>query len=446
MVHKKTQFKKIIFIICDALRQISLDTSFKKRAVTPNIDRLKKTGVNFINAYTTITKTDPSITSIMSGNYPINNGLINHGLLISKKETHNTNKIKPLAEILKRNGYKTMAVDWLSRWHKSGYNYYSGSIGRFLPLNFGFNSDRLLRYLDYFKRLSVRIFKRDFFIRFYYCFFKNPYVPYDTADVVIQRGIKLLENNRLKKVFLYLHLWDAHEPHVRPFGIKSFLFDSVDDTYNAEIAFIDSQIGKLVKYLKKTKQFSKTLIIFTSDHGENFYETGSPFAHDCLYENVVKIPLFFSNPLLPKRNISGLVQNIDIFPTILDLLKIKHNKKIDGMSLVSMLKNKKSRIREFVYFEDILKENRALSFLRKTRRRGILSNGYKFIQTISGNKSDLLKIKPSKSLPIINEELYNLNNDPEEKHNLLNCKKKKYIDSIYSRLRMFLQNILVKNY
>ncbi len=425
----KRQFKKIVFIIADTLRQGNLETNSKHLAKTPNLDRLKKIGISFTNAYTTITKTCPSISSIMSGNYPLHLGLVNHANvdsenLISKEEEVNIKQARLLSEILRENGYKTASVDWLSLWFRKGFDYYSGPIGAFLPLKFRFESKPILFYLNSLKSLTVRILKREFFTRYYFCFSKNPSIPYDAADIVISKGISLLNKNKKKKMFLYLHLWDTHEPHIRPRGLKSYLFDTVDDTYIAEIEFIDLQLGKLIDYLEKTEQLEDTLIIFTSDHGENFYESGSPFAHDMLYENVTKIPLIISNPSFSKKEIRDLVQNIDIFPTLLELLRIRINNKVDGVSLVPFLNGGKKIKRQFVYFEDILKKKR-LDFLKKTRRRGIRQDNYKFIQTVSGEKTDLIRIMPTEDLSVVSRELYDLRKDPKEKHNIIDNNKNK---------------------
>lgn len=439
MRRKKYHFKKVILIIADTLRQINLEDSNPHRAKTPNIDWLKKNGVSFTNAYTTITKTDPSVTAIMTGKYPVHNGLVNHGELVTRDEEKNIQNSVFLAEILKKNGFNTVAADWLGRWHKRGFDYYSGKLGSFRSMEFRFESIPLLFNLYELRKLTVRLLRKEFFMRFYYCFSKNPKIPYDPADKVIQKGIELLKKYKSKKTFLYLHLWDAHEPHTNPKGLRSYLFDNVDKTYNAEINFIDSQIGKLLNHLIDSKLINETLIIFTSDHGENFYESGSPFYHDQLYENVVKIPIILSNPQLPSKKLGCLAQNVDILPTCLDLLGIKIKNRFDGASLFPVIANKKKEVRLFAFFEDIYKERR-FQFLNRTRRKGIKIGNYKYIETIKGRKKDLTKLIPEGKIQVINRELYNLKNDSKEKNNLIKTKVKttnildKQLEEIITRL------------
>ncbi len=72
----------------------------------------------FKNAYTTFTNTDPAITSMMTGKYPVSIGLINHGRHVTWDEEKAAYETLNLAEYLKDAGFFTAAVDWLGRWHK----------------------------------------------------------------------------------------------------------------------------------------------------------------------------------------------------------------------------------------------------------------------------------------------------------------------------------------
>lgn len=418
---KKNRTKRIIFIIADTLRAQNVGLYGANPSPTPNIDALGKTGIVFDNAYTTITKTDPAITTIMTGRYPLSNGLINHGPEITRKEEKNLSALTFLAEILKKHGYKTFAVDWLSRWHKRGYGYYSGKLTKDCDPSFplmGLPFPLILRILD---KISVKYLKREIFLRFYYSLFTNPKIPYDPADVVINKAIKILEKNKNENIFVYLHLWDAHAPHTRPKGLYSYLFDTAADTYNAEIKFLDTEIGRLIDQLKKTNQLRNTLIVLTSDHGENLYEHDTPFNHEGLYEDVVKVPLIISHGLLPVGTISDSVQHIDIFPTILDFLKISGPDDIDGKSLLPLIRGGKKSKRRSVYFEDLT--YRKLEIPRNTRRIGIRIGEYKFIKTLIGEKKDIYAIMPREDLKITKETLFNLEKDPFEKDNLVQKKQ-----------------------
>ena len=120
--------KNIIFIIADTLRAKNVGLYGARPTPTPVLDSLGKRGIVFTNAYTTITKSDPSITAIMSGRYPISTGLISHGRWIIKNQERRLKKIPLLAEILQKQGFKTAAIDYFSRWHTRGFSYVSGKI------------------------------------------------------------------------------------------------------------------------------------------------------------------------------------------------------------------------------------------------------------------------------------------------------------------------------
>lgn len=172
----------------------------------------------FTNAYTSITKSDPAIASIMTGQYPVSLRIVNNGNDVTEKE--NLTFATFLAEILRKNGFKTAAVDWLSRWHKRGFDYYSGVIIEDL----GFRSGVIHRswksyYMSFFLLLIDTFFYRttgrDLGQRLYRLLFPLMHPGYDTADVVVDRAIAILRKMRKKKLFLYVHLWDAHKPYVR---------------------------------------------------------------------------------------------------------------------------------------------------------------------------------------------------------------------------------------
>lgn len=120
-------FPNILFIIIDALRVKNLSCYGYEKEVSPNIDDLATQGILFADVYSCINTTDPSLTTIFSGRYPLSHGILGHGARVTVEEINQFNSfgIQLLPEILKSHGYTTLAVDWLGRWHKRGYDYYS---------------------------------------------------------------------------------------------------------------------------------------------------------------------------------------------------------------------------------------------------------------------------------------------------------------------------------
>ena len=185
------EIKNIIFIISDTHRAKNVGLYGAKPSPTPAIDKLGKEGIVFANAYTSITKSDPSITAIMTGKYPISTGLISHGSWIIGEQEEKLKTIPFLAEILQKNGFKTAAIDYFGRWHKRGFSYYSGKIVKDIDeKKIAGKNIEFIEYLRYLDAIFFRVFRRDFFVRFYYCFFSKVIIPRDPADVVINDAIK----------------------------------------------------------------------------------------------------------------------------------------------------------------------------------------------------------------------------------------------------------------
>jgi arylsulfatase A-like enzyme len=120
----------ILFILIDALRAQNLGCYNPEviESPSPCIDDLARRGVIFEHCYSCITNTDPAMTSILSGKYPISHGIIAHGHRIKKAQIAQLMHIRFLPEILKSLGYYTIAIDWLGRWHRRGYDSYSGML------------------------------------------------------------------------------------------------------------------------------------------------------------------------------------------------------------------------------------------------------------------------------------------------------------------------------
>lgn len=368
----------------------------------------------------------------MSGRFPISTGLISHGKWIMKDQERNLRKIPFLAEILQKHGFATAAIDYFSRWHTRGFSYVSGKIVKDVDQKkIAGRNIEFLEYLRFLDALSFRFFGRDFFVRFYYCFFPKPVVPYDPAGVVIDEALKVLNESKKKKLFLYIHFRDPHSPYIRPKGLRSFLFDSNEARYNAEIHYMDQEIGRLLEHLKACGELDKTLFVLTADHGESLSEHNIYIAHHDPYEVVVKIPIIMYYAGYRPRKIDAFVQNIDIFPTILELLGTDQPKGTDGVSLVPLMNGTTKKGRDFVFLDDNLFGE---YIFRKSRRKlGIRYKNYKYIKTLVGRDEDLFAPIPVNTR-VVKEELYDLRADPEEEKDLSQTKR-----DILNKLKSMLQ-------
>jgi arylsulfatase A-like enzyme len=173
----------------------------------------------------------------------------------------------------------------------------------------------------------------------------------------INNAIKILKNRaeRKKPAFIYCHLMSVHEYHY-PRDFEKFKvqpstkltpipgdayqkeevkdFDSIEEavcSYDNSIFYIDSLVGELFDFV--TAKAPDTILMVTSDHGEEFYEHGG-FEHcRTLYNEIIKVPCVFYGPGVPAGVFSGLSDSIDLLPTLMKNLDIKIGAELKGQIL-----------------------------------------------------------------------------------------------------------------
>ncbi|MBU1855027.1 MAG: sulfatase-like hydrolase/transferase [Nanoarchaeota archaeon] len=330
---KNTGNLNIVFIVLDTVRPDHLSAYGYERETSPNIDELAKEGTLFTNAFTVIPYTTSSHISMMTSLYPFvyqprMPGAQPTGVAILE-DNHLT-----LAEILRGNGYNTAAFISVSMMSPA-----SG-------LNDGFE---VYNYSQGVRRGN------------------------ETTKVALE----WLEQNYDEKFFLWVHLYDPHDPYNPPEPFDELFQDyelrydniSLSDftamkqaiaNYDEDIRFGDSHVGLLLDKIKELGIDNNTLIVFTSDHGEQFGEHLVPiyqgmgpqvvFEHArTLYDQEIKVALIIKSPGIPKnKKVDGLVENIDIMPTILEVLNIPLNKNAQGVSMLPLIKNEEET-RSFIF-------------------------------------------------------------------------------------------------
>jgi arylsulfatase A-like enzyme len=112
--------------------------------------------------------------------------------------------------------------------------------------------------------------------------------------------------------------------------------------YAADIRYVDHHMGRIIDWLKETGKLSQTLIVFTSDHGEEFLDHGSWNHGSSAFNEVLHTPLIlYGEGIVPKgRRIASLSRQIDVMPTLLDLLGVECPREIQGRSLRALLEGK----------------------------------------------------------------------------------------------------------
>jgi len=168
-------------------------------------------------------------------------------------------------------------------------------------------------------------------------------------------------------------------------AIKRHLFD-----YYALITCMDADIGRLLDKLDELKLTDNTIIIFSSDQGMAMGSHGL-MGKQSLYDDVMKVPMLFCGPGIPKGKSDALMYIHDVYPTICELVGAEEPVGIDGVSFASVMKGKKETVRDH------------LMFAYCTTQRAIRDEGWKLIQYPEIDRT----------------QLFDLKNDPWEKNNLV---------------------------
>ena len=274
----------ILLITLDTVRADRLPVYGYKLGQTPNIDRLAKNSSVFEEAYSHVPLTLPSHVSIMTGRLPIAHGVRdNAGFVLNEKEI-------TLAETLKENGYSTGAFVSASvlesRW----------------KINQGFDF-----YDDHFKTaiaadsLAGEVERK--------------------AEETVDISEQWLDDHKGEKFFMWVHLYDPHDPYDPPEPYKSVYGER---PYDGEIAYVDAEVGKLLQKLQMLRLFDRTIIVLTSDHGEGLGEHNEPTHGVFLYNTTQHVPLMIYIPGKKGKRITGTIGHIDLAPTILELVGLNH--------------------------------------------------------------------------------------------------------------------------
>jgi choline-sulfatase len=193
-------------------------------------------------------------------------------------------------------------------------------------------------------------------------------------------------------------LYDPHYPYRPPAPYAS---EYKDRPYDGEIAFADSQVGRLIRFLKSRGLYANTMIVLSGDHGESLGEHGEKTHGFFIYNATLHVPFIIHLPgATSQQTVANPVSLADLMPTVLQVLKLDIPTQVQGRSLVNLMKKKTRDDARVLYAETFLPR---LHF-NWSELRGAETENYHFIDAP----------KP---------ELYDLTNDPGETRNLFTEKK-----------------------
>ena len=346
----------VILISIDTIRPDYLQLYEPGGAPTPNLNRIAEKAHLFTQAIAQVPYTLPSHCTMLTGTYPMKHQVQDN------IESKLSNESVTLAEILKQNGYSTagfVASVVLSQdtGIHQGFDFYDDSF-----------SGQDIKSDD-----AGGIQKQ--------------------AGVVYKSFLRWYKNRSPDKFFAFIHFYDPHTPYEPP---APFLPDSKTESelYKGELRYVDSIIGKLYDDLSQSQGWSNTVLIITGDHGEMLNAHGEETHGYFVYQEAVKVPLLIATPGQSKNVlVKGVVQLVDLVPTILELLSITGPESIQGESFVNLMGGKTDS--RYAYAESTT----ALRYFGASPFRSIQDQRYKFI------------LSPR-------SELYDTVADPQEQNNL----------------------------
>jgi arylsulfatase A-like enzyme len=391
------KIKRVILISIDTLRDDVLSSYGSKQVSTPNIDSIAADGALFKNAFSAAPWTLPSFASIMTGVSPTV-----HKTFTAQSKL--PDKFITIAEYLRDAGYYTAAI---------GDNFF---------LHPEFNMDQGFLEYNFFPKRQTII--NSFGATLINAFFPKQLIFYASTAELTDLSIDWLEKNRDKDFFLWVHYYDPHIPYSPPrqyiskdavpdayigYELKSAgpIRDGhfapsasqrkwIKELYNAEVRYVDDNLGRLLDRMKELNLYNNSLVILTSDHGEEFWDhDGFEHGHT-LYNELLHVPLIVKLPgAHSKKTVEEKVTTQSLMATVIGLTGIKNkNEDITAESLVPLLKDDPNSFIDRPLISSGL--------LYYENREGVIFDGMKYIENLVTGTG----------------ELYNLNYDPGEQNPL----------------------------
>jgi arylsulfatase A-like enzyme len=377
---RKADRPNVILISIDTLRADHLHGYGYGPETSPALDRLMRRGTSFSTAITSAPWTLPSHVSLITSLYPHSHGVISEPLALNES-------VQTLPMLFKKAGYNTAGFATMPH----------------LSPRHGFG-----RGFDLYRCEEVR------------------------APIVLDKVLKWLETGDREDFFIFLHLFDVHSDY-NPSERFLKMFESsyegdIDGTgktlyairdgeinpseedmrhlialYDAEIRQLDNNLDMFFGALEERGLLEDTIIIVTSDHGEEFLDHGGVLHGQTLYDELIRIPLIMAGPGVPKdKLVKKQVQAIDIMPTILELCGVRTPAEAQGRSMAPLLRDEKTEWTEQAFVEaDWRNEKHDI-------KRALRTDRYKLYYDRHTGR----------------EELYDLAKDPGEKLNIIDSQPK----------------------
>ena len=304
---QSTSQTDVFLITIDTLRSDHLHCYGYEQIQTPAIDALAKQGIRFTQAFTPSPITNSSHVSILTGLLPSSHGVTDFGVRLESSH-------KTLAEILHVRNYATAAF-----------------IGSVIldSKSLAPGLDRGFDFYDNFPEQST---------------IKSRWERIERRGMdVVGRAEKWMNVNRSGPRFVWVHLYDPHDPYEPPSPYSEIYKSRL---YDGEIAYADWALGQLVAFLKANGWYDGAVIVVVGDHGEGLGEHHEDTHGIFLYDSTTQVPLIVkqANNADAGRVVDPQVRTTDILPTVLELLGVSGPAN-DGSSLKPLITGTESTTR-----------------------------------------------------------------------------------------------------
>jgi len=402
--HEPAKGPNVILIAADALRADYLKLySQEAETSTPGLEALANDGILFRHHVSQASWTKPSFATIFSGLYASSH-------TATSKMAMLPDSVNTFPEILQGGGYYT-----------KGFSN-NGNIASSFNFNQGFSD-----YVDPHVRLYFDAGASASDLSMYQILRRARHIAmskisekmdvedfYQPAENVTRDALSWLDNKRPsdRPFFLFLHYMDTHDPfmdHTQPgVGYARVRMQNPDPekylvpmkrAYNSEIDYMDRHLAALFEGLKTRGLYDNSVIVFTSDHGEEFYDHDGWWHGQTLFDEVILVPMIVKLPGQQGAGVvnDGLSRHIDIAPTLLSLAGLTPAGEMPGLSLLNANGTLANGHVTFVYAENDFENN--------------------VIETVRTRDAKVIRENPENARKLPPRQFYDLANDPKEKHN-----------------------------
>jgi len=407
---------RIIYIDIDTTRADHLGCYGYNRNTSPNIDRIAEDGVKFTNYYCSDAPCLPSRTALFTGQFGIRNGAVNHGgtasqLRIEENRSFRSNYEKEgLFGMLRHKGLYTCGITPFASRHSSWY-FYCGFNEIYDTGRYGNESAEEVTpiALDWLDKNAA---KDDWYLHINLW---DPHTPYRTPDdfdnpfkddpipnwiseEVLEQHKKLAGPHCAQEIGMYSDRVSDRFPK------QPGRLDTLDDVkklfdgYDMGIRYADLHVGKIINSLKEKGIYEDTAIIISTDHGENMGELGIYAEHATADDKTCRLPMIVKWPGGLKNHVDEKFHyNLDLIPTLAELLDIKPSNNWDGLSYAKSITKGENQGWDYL----------VLSQMAHVCQRSVRQDDWLYIRTYH----DGFHFFPKNML-------FNLKDDPHEQYNL----------------------------